>query len=162
EEAREPFDLVQGPLLRASLVPLATAESLFLLTIHHIVSDGWSMAVFFRELGVLYTASAGGQAPPLAELTIQYADFAVWQREWLRGPVLEEQLEYWKRQLARLSVLAIATDRPRPPVQTFRGAEHYVTVPSDLLEKLKGVSQAEGVTLFMTLLAAFKVLSCRY
>jgi amino acid adenylation domain-containing protein len=162
EEARTGFDLATGPLLRTKLLRLGEEDCVFLLTIHHIVSDGWSMTVFARELGALYTAFCLGQRSPLPELPIQYADFAVWQRQWLQGKVLEEQLSYWKQQLDDLPVLRLPTDRPRPPLPSFQGAYHLVTLPSRIMDALKELSQREGATLFMTLLAAFKALLHRY
>lgn len=163
EEARRPFALEQGPLLRGTLLRLGAAEHVLLVTMHHIVSDGWSMGVFIRELSILYKAFLSDQHSPLPNLTIQYADFAYWQRQWLQGEVLEAQLAYWKEQLGgKLPVLELPTDRPRPPVQTFRGAIHSFVLPQTMIEALKTLSQEERATLFMTLLAAFKVLLYRY
>ena len=163
EEARRPFNLAQGPLLRASLLRLAEDEHVLLLTMHHIVSDDWSMGIFTQELAALYEAFSSGSPSPLAELAIQYADFAAWQREWLRGKVLETQFAYWKQQLGgSLPVLELPADRPRPPVQTYRGALQSWVLPEYLVEELKVLSQQEGVTLFMTLLAAFKILLYHY
>jgi hypothetical protein len=128
-------------------------------TMHHVVSDGWSMGVLVREVSALYPAFHAGRPSPLPELPIQYADFAVWQREYLTGEVLEAQLSYWKQRLGgRLPVLDLPTDRPRSPVQTYRGAIEVQIFPADLLPKLKHLSQQSGATLFMTLLAAFNVL----
>jgi amino acid adenylation domain-containing protein len=163
EEAQRPFDLAQGPLLRATLLRLAEQEHVLLLTLHHIVSDGWSMGVFYRQLAVLYQAFSTGSRPMLPELPIQYPDFSHWQRHWLQGEVLDVQLGYWKRQLGgSLPVLQLHTDRPRPAVQTFRGARHTLLLPKRLSEALRGLSRQEGVTLFMTLLAAFQTLLHRY
>ena len=162
EEAQRPFDLAQGPLVRTTLLRLAAEEHVLLLTMHHIVSDGWSQGVFWRELQALYEAFATGKPSPLPELSIQYADFAHWQRQWLQGEVLEAQLAYWKQQLAGLSTLQLPTDRPRPAVQTFRGARHPVVFSPPLMQALKALSQQHGVTLFMTLLAAFQILLHRY
>ncbi|PYS25180.1 MAG: non-ribosomal peptide synthetase, partial [Acidobacteria bacterium] len=122
EEAQQPFDLSRGPLVRTSLLRMEEADYVFLLTMHHIVTDGWSMNIFFQELTTLYNAFALGRPSPLAELAIQYADYAVWQREWLQGEVLEGQLNYWREQLRDLPLLQMPTDRARPAVQTFRGA----------------------------------------
>src|SRR6185503_4983139 len=133
-----------------------------LLTMHHIVTDGWSMNIFFQELSTLYRAYALGGRSPLAEMGIQYADYAVWQREWLRDEVLEGQLGYWQEQLRELPVLQLPTDHARPVVQSFRGAQQGVEIGQTLTGKLRGLSQQEGATLFMTLLAAFKVLLYRY
>ena len=162
EEAQRPFDLSQGPLVRTTLLKLSEREHILLLTMHHIISDGWSMGVFSEELMQLYTAFALGRPSPLKELAIQYADFAVWQREWLQGSVLDEQLQYWKQQLADLPVLQLPTDRVRPPVQSYRGAHHWLKLSPEVCEGLRSLSQREGATLFMTLLAAFKVLLWRY
>ncbi len=130
---------------------------------HHIVSDGWSMGILFQELAALYEAYAAGKPSSLPELPIQYADFAVWQRQWLQEEVLEAQFAYWKQQLGSHSpVLELPTDRPRPAVQTFRGARHSLVLPQSLSEGLKVLSRQEGVTLFMTLLAAFNTLLYRY
>ena len=163
EEGRRPFDLAKGPLLRTGLIRLGEVDHILVLTMHHIVSDGWSMGVFHRELSVLYQAFLHGQPSPLPELPIQYADFAVWQREWLKGDELERQLSYWKKQLAGIpAVLNVPTDRPRPAVQSYRGGRQSFVLSKDLTEKLKALSRKEGVTLFMTLLAAFQTLLYRY
>ena len=163
EEARRPFDLSRGPLLRGTLLRLAEQEHVLLLTLHHIISDGWSMGVLFRELSALYDAFSTGKPSPLAELPLQYPDFAVWQREWLQGEVLEGQLSYWKNQLADApAVLELPTDRPRPPVQSYRGARQSMVLSGELNEALKTLSRQQGVTLFMTLLAAFQTLLHRY
>ncbi|MCI0546230.1 MAG: amino acid adenylation domain-containing protein [Candidatus Rokubacteria bacterium] len=162
-EVRRPFDLVEGPLLRFTLIRLGEAEVILLLVLHHIISDGWSFNVLFRELGTLYGAFAAGRPSPLPELPIQYADFAEWQRRALEGETLEAQLAYWRRHLAgRLPVLDLPSDRPRPAVETYRGATHVVTVPASLSRALKALGLREGVTLFMTLLAAWKTLLHRY
>jgi amino acid adenylation domain-containing protein len=159
EESRRPFDLAKGPLFRASLVRLSPADHLLVMVMHHIVSDGWSMSVLYRELSALYMAFLRGAPSPLPELPIQYADFAEWQAEWFRGEVLQQQLKYWLKQLAGLRpVLDLPTDRPRPPVQTNNGAVLGFTLDRKLCEDLKSLSQAHGATLFMTLLAAFKTL----
>jgi amino acid adenylation domain-containing protein len=163
EDAHRPFDLAQGPLFRATLVRLTAEESVFLVNMHHIVSDAWSMGVFFRELSTLYVAFSTGKPSPLRELPIQYADFSVWQRQWLQGEVLERQLSYWKQQLdGSPSMLELPTDRPRPAVQTYRGAKHSLVLPKTLSSSLKALSQREGVTLFTVLLTAFQILLNRY
>ncbi|MBA2448198.1 MAG: amino acid adenylation domain-containing protein [Chloroflexi bacterium] len=162
EEARRPFDLARGPLLRATLLRLGAEEHVLLLTLHHIASDDWSKGVLNRELAALYEAYAVGRPSPLPEPAIQYADFAVWQRERLRGEALEAQLAYWKRQLAGLPELDLPAARPRPPVQSFRGDRHSLLLPEALSEALKALSRREGATLFMTLLAAFQTLLARY
>jgi amino acid adenylation domain-containing protein len=162
EEARRPFDLARLPLIRTTLISLADEDQLFLLTMHHVVCDGWSMGVFFRELSALYTAFCLGESPSLPELPIQYADFAVWQREWLQGEELARQLTYWTARLADLPALRLATDRRRPASATFRGAVLSVAFPATLHAVLRTLSQQQGATLFMTLLAAFQVLLHRY
>ncbi len=163
EEARRPFDLARGPLLRVALLRLDESEYVVLLTMHHIISDGWSMGVLVAEIAALYDAFARGRPSPLSALAIQYADFAAWQREWLQGQVLEQQLAYWKGQLGGSSpVLALPTDRPRSSVQSSRGGSQSIELPKRLLERLKEVSRQSGATLFMTLLAAFQTLLYRY
>jgi amino acid adenylation domain-containing protein len=162
EEAQRPFVLEQGPLVRTTLLRLNAEEHVLLVTIHHIVSDGWSQGVFWRELQALYEAFATGKPSPLPELSIQYVDFAHWQRQWLQGELLEAQLAYWKQQLADVSTLQLPTDRPRPTAQTFRGARHSVVFSPPLMQALKALSQQQEVTLFMTLLATFQALLYRY
>ncbi len=162
-EVRRPFNLAQGPLLRISLFRLAEAEHVLVLVMHHIITDGWSMEVLFRELALLYEAYTTDLPASLPDLPIQYADFAVWQRQWLQGEILERQLAYWRQHLGNhLPTLELPTDRPRPAVQTFRGATPTLRLPQDLSEALQALSQQAGVTLFMTLLAAFKTLLYRY
>jgi amino acid adenylation domain-containing protein len=161
-EAQRPFDLSEGPLIRASLLKLGEQDYLLLLTMHHIVTDGWSMGVLFEELGALYETYSAGRESRLPELPLQYADFAVWQRGWLRGEVLEQQLGYWKQQLADIPALQLPTDRVRPAISTYRGARVPLSFPATLTAELKELSRREGVTLFMTLLAAFKALLYRY
>lgn len=158
EQSQQPFDLVRGSLLRWMLLQLGQQEYVLLFTVHHIVFDGWSIGVLFREIATLYEAFSTGKPSPLPELPIQYADFAAWQRQWLQGEVLDAQLAYWKQQLKNLPTLQFPTDRPRPAVQTFRGARRYFVLPKVLSENLKLLSQQENVTLFMTLLATFKIL----
>ena len=161
DEARTPFDLAAGPLIRARLLRLATDEHVFLLTMHHIVSDGWSMGVLVREVAALYTAFVNGHASPLPELAIQYADFAHWQRQWLAGD--DRQLAFWKRQLdGAPAVLALPTDRPRPPMMRYRGARHSFAVPGAVTAALESVARQSQATLFMALHAAFNVLLARY
>jgi hypothetical protein len=164
------FDLTQAPLLRWMLLRVSEQEHLLLLSTHHIVCDGWSAGVFVRELATLYNAFSQGQPSPLPELPIQYADFALWQREWLQGEVLETQLTYWKRQLGTIPpVLKLSSDRPlgggkanRSFTQTSAGKQQCFTLSPSLTEALKTLCQQEGMTLFMTLLAAFKALLYRY
>jgi amino acid adenylation domain-containing protein len=163
KEARRPFDLAQGPLFRSKLLRLGEDDYVLLLAMHHIVSDGWSMGVFYRELSLLYGAFSHGEPNPLEDLAIQYADFVVWQREWLQGEVLEKQLSYWKNQLEGIpGVLDLPTDRPRPAVQSYRGKRQSIELSKELTEGLKALSRKESVTLFMTLLAAFQTLLYRY
>ncbi|HZO71114.1 MAG TPA: amino acid adenylation domain-containing protein [Ktedonobacteraceae bacterium] len=162
EEAERSFDLVNGPLWRARLLRLSAREHILLLSMHHLICDGWSMSVLFREIGTLYSAFSGGNASELLELPLHYADYALWQREWLTSERLQEQLRYWKRQLADLPQLTLPTDHPRPALQRFRGRNLNVTFPQELVESLRHASQREGVTLFMILLAGFQVLLARY
>ncbi|PYV90774.1 MAG: non-ribosomal peptide synthetase, partial [Acidobacteria bacterium] len=162
EEAVCSFDLVTGPLLRAKLLRMEPEKHLLLLTIHHIVSDGWSMGVLHQELFTLYEAFIHGQSSPLSELPIQYADFAVWQRQYLQGDLLAEQLDYWREQLKDLTTLDLPTDRPRPPMQTFTGATHEIHLPLTIIKDLNLLVRKEGATPFMTLLAAFQTLLHRY
>jgi amino acid adenylation domain-containing protein len=159
EESGRPFDLACGPLVRARLLKLGAQAHVALFTVHHIVTDAWSMGVLLRELTALYGAFSEGRPSPLPELPIQYADFARWQREWLSGEVLEEQLGYWKERLGgELPVLALPTDRPRPEAWTYRGAKHPVQFSKELTEELKALGGRQGATLFMTLLSAFQAL----
>ncbi|HLK57869.1 MAG TPA: amino acid adenylation domain-containing protein, partial [Chthonomonadaceae bacterium] len=155
-EARRPFDLTEGPLFRSVLIRMSAEEHLILLTLHHIVSDGWSQGVLTRELAALYNAFATGQPSPLPDLPIQYADYAAWQRNWLQGEALERQIGYWKEHLSGVqALLELPTDRPRPAVQTYQGALQRATLSPELSSALKQLGQQEGSTLFMTLLAAF-------
>jgi amino acid adenylation domain-containing protein len=159
EELNRPFDLARGPLVRARLLKLDAETHVALFMMHHIVTDAWSMGVLLRELKVLYEAFSEDRPSPLADLPIQYVDFAHWQREWLSGAALEEQLGYWQERLGgELSVLTLPADRPRPDVWTYRGAKHPVKFSKELTEELKAFSNRQGATLFMTLLAAFQVL----
>ncbi|MFP2933270.1 amino acid adenylation domain-containing protein, partial [Pyxidicoccus sp. 3LG] len=163
EEAGRPFDLQRGPIFRASLLRLAPQEHVLLVTMHHIVSDGWSIGVLVRELAAFYEAFASGTQPQLPPLPVQYADYAVWQRDWLRGEALEAQLGYWKRQLGGApQALELPTDRPRPPVQTFRGATHAFQLPRELAQGLEALAREHNATLFMVLLAAWQTLLHRY
>src|SRR5689334_3860313 len=156
EEAHAPFDLARGPLIRGRLIRLGAEEHVFLLTQHHIVSDGWSMGVLMRELGALYRAFASGAENPLPTLEIQYPDYAEWQRQWLSGERLTTQAAYWRKALAEApSSLELPTDRPRPAEQSFDGAALEVVLDADLTRGLKQLSQAHGTTLFMTVLAAW-------
>jgi len=157
EEIQLPFNLGKAPLLRAKILHFATDRSILLLTLHHIVADGWSVKVLVQELSILYQASVG-KSSSLPELPIQYLDFTAWQRQWLQGEVVETHLAYWKQQLSGLSVLKLPTDYPRQPIQTYRGAQQKFTLSLALTNNLK---QFDG-TLFMTLLAAFNILLYRY
>ncbi|HEY0094730.1 MAG TPA: condensation domain-containing protein, partial [Archangium sp.] len=149
--------------LRTSLLRLSADEHVLLAAMHHIVSDGWSMGVLIREVAMFYAAFASGQQPSLPPLPVQYPDFAIWQRSWLQGEVLDAQLHYWKQQLSGAPAhLELPTDKPRPPVQTFRGTSLPVTLPKALSESIKALSTRLGITPFMTLLAGFQVLLHRY
>ncbi|HZI15720.1 MAG TPA: condensation domain-containing protein, partial [Myxococcus sp.] len=162
EELLCPFDLTRGPLVRAGLWKLGPADYVLALNMHHIVSDGWSMGVLVREVAALYEAFAQGRPSPLPPLPLQYADYAVWQRQWLQGAVLEEQLAWWRRQLSGLTTLELPTDKPRPPVQTLRGALVPVALTPAVSDALRALCQREGATPFMALLAAFQLLLSRY
>jgi amino acid adenylation domain-containing protein/non-ribosomal peptide synthase protein (TIGR01720 family)/FkbM family methyltransferase len=163
QEARRPFDLARGPLLRLCLLRLDEENHVALITMHHSISDGWSMGIFVREFATLYDAYASGKAAVLPELPIQYADFALWQRQWLQGATLEGHLAYWEQQLRGSPPrLELPTDRPRPAVQTYRGAVHSFTLPAPVSNALKALSRQEGATVFITLLAAWQTLLCRY
>ncbi|MGJ5672511.1 MAG: non-ribosomal peptide synthase/polyketide synthase [Nostochopsis sp.] len=163
QQANQPFDLADHALIRATLVVLSPTEQWLLVCIHHVVSDGWSMGVFLAELTALYNAYSQSQPSPLLPLPIQYADFAIWQRQWLQGEVLNRQLSYWKQQLADAPMfLPLPTDRPRPAVQTVNGASQEFTLSAELTQQLLKLSQEQGVTLFMTLLAAYNTLLYRY
>ncbi|MGH8773340.1 MAG: condensation domain-containing protein, partial [Burkholderiales bacterium] len=162
EDAKRPFDLTQAPLLRAKLVRLDRGEYVLLLALHHIVSDAWSRGVLYRELSELYRAYRSGQARPLPELPVQYADFVVWQRRTLDGGAMKEQLAYWKKQLGgRLSALELPLDKPRPTKRDYAGARQTLPLSESFSEVLRSLSRREGVTVFMTLLAAFQLLLYR-
>ncbi|MEH2355882.1 non-ribosomal peptide synthetase [Nostoc sp.] len=163
QQVTQPFDLAKGTLIRATLVVLSQTEHVLLVCMHHVVSDGWSMGVFIQELAALYNAYAQGQPSPLAPLPIQYADFAIWQRQWLQGEVLQSQLSYWQQQLKDApALLSLPTDRPRPAEQTYHGTHLEFALSFELTSKLTKLSQEQGCTLFMTLLAAFDTLLYRY
>src|SRR5215203_3384047 len=161
-EARRPFDVSNDLLLRATLLRLDGEHHRALLTLHHIVADGWSMGILIRETAGLYQAFAGGEISPLPDLSIQYTDFTQWQRERMQGAQLDSQLEYWKQQLTGASPLQFPSDRPRSAQTTLNGARLNFTIPRALSDAVKCLSDREGATLFMTLLAAFKVLLYRY
>ncbi|WP_338282406.1 condensation domain-containing protein, partial [Corallococcus caeni] len=163
EEARTPFNLAEGPPIRFRLLRLEAAEHLMLLTLHHIVADGWSMGVLVRELGALYAAFTQNRPSPLPELRIQYADFAQWQRQVLSGEELDKQVAYWKARLdGAPTLLALPTDRPRPATQSHRGATHSFEVPPAVTAGLRALGLRSGGTLFMPLAAALNVLLSRY
>ncbi|HEX2211054.1 MAG TPA: condensation domain-containing protein, partial [Longimicrobium sp.] len=163
DEVQRPFDLARGPLFRAALLRLADDDHVLLLTLHHIVTDAWSTGVLFRELGALYSAFAEGRESPLPELAVQYADFAVWQRERLQGETLERELGWWRERLADApALLELPTDRPRPAVQSHRGARVPIAIPPALAERLRAVGQGDDATLYMVLLGAFQLLLAKY
>ncbi|MFO0165964.1 MAG: amino acid adenylation domain-containing protein, partial [Microcystis sp.] len=162
-QAIQPFDLAGEPLIRITLLVLSETEHLLLVCMHHIVSDGWSMEVFLQELTALYNAYIQGLSSPLNPLSIQYGDFTLWQRQWLQGEVLQQQLDYWQKQLAGApALLSLPTDRPRPNQQSFAGGHLPFSLSWELTEKLTQLTQEQGVTLFMTLLTAYAVLLYRY
>jgi amino acid adenylation domain-containing protein len=162
EEVVSPFDLSEGPLLRTLLLRLSALEHVVVVTMHHIISDGWSSTVLVREFCELYEAIAADRPTTLAELPLQYADYTLWQRQWLQGEVLESQLSYWRRQLSNLQMLELPVDHPRPAIQSFRGARHTGVVALALCDALKTLGRGEDATLFMVLLAAFAGLLSRY
>ena len=163
KDEQQPFDLAQGPLLRTTLLRLDAEEHVLMIATHHIVSDGWSLSIFEQELSALYAAFSNGQPSPLPDLPLQYADFSIWQRQWLQGEVLTSQLNYWKQKLdGAPPVLELPIDHPRPPMQTFRGAQQELALSDSLTEALNALSQQQGVTLYITLLAAFQTLLHRY
>lgn len=163
KNAQQPFDLTQAPLLRLVLLRLTPEEHILFVTMHHIISDAWSGGVFIREVSALYEAFSNNKPSLLPELPIQYADYAVWQQQWLQGERLDIQLTYWKQQLENAkTILELPTDKPRTQLQTSLGQKHYFTLSSTLSNNLKSLSRQEGVTLFMTLLAAFNILLYHY
>lgn len=163
EESQRPFDLSQGPLLRVTVLKLGEELHYALLVMHHIVSDGWSLGVLIREMAALYESFSSGKPSPLPDMPIQYADFAIWQRQWLQGQVLEDQISYWKRKLGdNLASLELPADRPRPSAPTHKGAQQSFSLPQSLSASIKDLSQRENTTLFMTLLALFQTLLYAY
>ncbi len=160
--ARKPFDLTRGPLLRAEALRLGEDDHVLFFTMHHIVSDGWSVAVLIEELATIYQALAAGEEPDLPPLLIQYADFAAWQLERVRSEEMAEQIRWWEEQLAGLEPLELPTDRPRPPVQTSNGANLWFELPREVYERLNQLAQKEGATPFMVLTAALSTLLHRY
>ena len=163
DEARRPFDLSEAPLLRVTLIHIDESDHVLLLNMHHIISDGWSMGVFIKEIGVIYKAYIAGKPYYLPQLPIQYADYSNWQRLWLEGDLLEHQLHYWKGHLeSSPGLLELPADRARPAVQNFRGAHIYFDIPESITQAFLSLSRASGVTLFISLLAAFQTLLFRY
>ena len=163
EETEQPFDLQRGPLLRVRLVRLSASEQVLLLTLHHIICDGWSMGILVREVAALYQVYLSGQRSALAELRVQYGDYALWQREWLGGEALERQLSYWREQLAGAPAeLQLPRDHARAAVATHRGASEELRLGRELSEQLRQLSQETGATLYMVLLGAFAELLMRY
>jgi amino acid adenylation domain-containing protein len=162
EQARRPFHLESGPLFRPQLIRISSEEHVLALNMHHIVSDDWSLNVLARELATLYEARLKREPSPLPALPMQYADFALWQRQWLQGEVLEQQLSYWRRQLADLPVLELPLDFPRPALQSTRGSRITRRLAGDLVTEVRQLSRGHDATLFMSLLAAFEVLLLRY
>ena len=162
EQSQQPFDLSQGPLLRILVLALDERDHVIVFTMHHILCDEWSMKVLISEVSELYRAFSLGRRPALPQLPIQYADYAIWQRQWLEGAEFDWHLAYWREQLDDLPVLSLPTDKPRPPEQTFRGATEAFRLPLDIAQALKDPDRQEGVTLFMTLLAAFATLLYSY
>jgi amino acid adenylation domain-containing protein len=163
DEATRPFDLAMGPLLRARLLRLGNEHHVLLLNMHHIISDAWSADILLQELGVLYDAFCGGRPSPLPELAVQYADYAVHERQWLQGEVLEKQLAFWRKQLKRVPpVLELPLDRPRPSARSFQGACEMLRIPQESLRTLNELARQNGATLFMILMAGFQALLYRY
>jgi amino acid adenylation domain-containing protein len=162
EEAQRPFDLQHGPLLRTNLLRLDQQQHILLLTMHHIVFDAWSIGIFLQEIGALYQAFVADQPSPLPELPVQYADFANWQTNLLQGDTLAGHVSYWRTQLDGVATLELPTDRPRPAMQTFKGAHQSFSMSASLAESVHELGRKQGVTLFMTLLAAFQILLHRY
>ncbi|MBW4666566.1 MAG: amino acid adenylation domain-containing protein [Cyanomargarita calcarea GSE-NOS-MK-12-04C] len=163
EFAQQPFDLSERSLLRAKFLQINDKNYYLIITLHHIIADGWSISVFIKELTALYAAFSAGKSSPLAELPIQYGDFANWQQKWLDEQRIQPLLSYWKQKLqGELPILNLPTDRPRPPVQTFKGSQAKLVFPQTLKKQLRDLSRQQGVTLFMTLLTAFKILLYRY
>ncbi|HEY9811289.1 MAG TPA: amino acid adenylation domain-containing protein [Halomicronema sp.] len=161
-ESEEPFNLATGPLIRISVIQLEETENILLLTMHHIVSDDWSVGVLIRELGTIYKAFAENKPSPLPELPLQYADFSEWHCECLQGEKLETLLAYWRQQLQGIPVLNLPTNRPKTHQQTYQGASQFLEIPKKLTDEIKALAKQENVSLFMILLAAFQVLLYRY
>jgi len=162
-ECQRSFDLTRSPLMRATLVALGQHDHVLVMMMHHIIGDVWSVRVVMKELAALYEAFSAGRPSPLPELPIQYCDYSTWQREWLQGEALQSQLAYWKQKLVGMpEALELPTDRPRPPVQSIWGAKHFLKIPGQLTGTLRAIAQEEKASLFMTLLAAWKILLHRY
>jgi amino acid adenylation domain-containing protein len=163
EEGRALFDLTRSPLFRLQLLRLNPEEHVLICTMHHIISDGWSLGVFFRELTALYEAFSSGRASPLPDLPIQYGDYAEWERNWLSGEALANQIAYWRKRMEGAAFfLDLPSDHSRPPQQTYDGTSQTVPVPKDLFQELDSLARSRQATLFMVMLAAFNVLLCRY
>jgi hypothetical protein len=162
ELVEQPFDLARGPLVRAALLRLGDQEHIANVTMHHAISDGWSIGILIRELSTLYEAFRLGTPSPLAEPAIQYTDYAVWQHSWIQGERLQAQIDYWTAQLAGVPHIELPTDRQRPPVPSEHGGARSKTLPNSILESIRSLGRVEGATLYMTLLAAFQVLLHRY
>ena len=162
EYFQQPFDLGQDPLIRASVLKLGGRNYLLLLSMHHIIFDGWSIGVLFRELATLYESYSARKPASLPELPLQYSDFAYWQRQWLQGEALKSHLAFWKDYLSGAdTILDLRTDRPRPPAQSFRGARQSFRIPGGVVEAIKSLAQQERATLFAALLSAFQTLLYR-
>jgi amino acid adenylation domain-containing protein len=161
-EAQRPFDLSRDPLMRSTLLRRKPQKHILLMTMHHIISDGWSMGILYHEMIVLYQALREGAASPLSPLPLQYADYAIFQHEWLQGELQQKQMAYWREQLANLTPLNLPLDHPRPPRQTFHGSVLSFTLSPDLVRKIQALCQQEGITLFIILLSAFQMLLARY
>jgi hypothetical protein len=163
EHTVAPFDLASGPLFRAVLLRTEAERAVLLLNMHHIVSDGWSIGILLRDLQHAYAAFLNEEEPGLPPLALEYGDFAVWQRGWLQGEVLQRQVDYWKRQLDGIpDLLELPTDKARPARQSYRGAHYTHLLPSEISQAVADLSRQEGATVFMTLLAAFSILLSRY
>jgi len=162
QEAKTPFDLSQGPLFRATLLRLDDEDHVVLISMHHIITDGWSFGVLYREISVLYQAFEGGGSSPLPDLPLQYGDYALWQQDFIQGTRLEKLFTYWSRQLSHLTPLQLPTDRIRSSMPSFKGERQGFSIGKALTAKLKGWYQQEGVTLFTTLLTCFNILLFRY
>ncbi|MCB1123646.1 MAG: AMP-binding protein, partial [Verrucomicrobiae bacterium] len=162
EDGQKPFDLAAEIPFRAKLYILSPEDHLLQITMHHIASDGWSSGIMLHELNSSYNACVNGQDPSLPPLNVQYADYTIWQRAWLQGEVLEKQLTYWKEQLSDLATLELPTDHPRPSISSNEGDRLSLLIPQFLVDKIQAIARRSGATLFMTLLAAFKVLMHRY